>query len=129
MKKKEEEKVSKKEQTIIVYQFNDQIGDFDELITDPEIELKYLLYDDFILLFIDPKHYRVWLWYGYNITPRMKFIATKKASKIASSMRDKYEITFKIIAVDQYYEILPFKVMLGIENDFELLESLSREKN
>ncbi len=140
--KKEEEKVSRKEQTIIVYQFNDQIGDFDELIIDPEIELKDLLDDDFILLFIDPKHYRVWLWHGYNTTTRMKFIAAKMAAPI----RDRHGIAFKITAVDQDNETIAFKVMLGLEEeidyeavqtgpayegteeDLELLESLSRER-
>ena len=140
--KKEEEKVRRKEQPIIVYQFNDQIGDFDELIIDPEIELKDLLDDDFILLFVDPKHYRVWLWHGYNTTTRMKFIAAKMAAPI----RDKHGIAFKITAVDQDNETIAFKVMLGLEEeidyevaqtgpayegteeDLELLESLSREK-
>lgn len=140
--KKEEEKVRRKEQPIIVYQFNDQIGDFDELIIDPEIELKDLLDDDFILLFIDPKHYRVWLWHGYNTTTRMKFIAAKMAAPI----RDRHGIAFKITAVDQDNETIAFKVMLGLEEeidyeavqtgpayegtekDLELLESLSREK-
>jgi len=140
--KKEEEKVSRKEQTIIVYQFNDQIGDFDELIIDPEIELKDLLDDDFILLFVDPKHYRVWLWHGYNTTTRMKFIAAKMAAPI----RDRHGIAFKITTVDQDNETIAFKVMLGLEEeidyevaqtgpayegteeDLELLESLSRER-
>ena len=140
--KKEEEKVRRKEQPVVVYQFNDQIGDFDELIIDPEIELKDLLDDDFILLFVDPKHYRVWLWHGYNTTTRMKFIAAKMAAPI----RDKHGIAFKITAVDQDNETIAFKVMLGLEEeidyeavqigpayegteeDLELLESLSREK-
>ena len=140
--KKEEDKVRRKEQPIIVYQFNDQIGDFEELIIDPEIELKDLLDDDFILLFIVPKHYRVWLWHGYNTTTRMKFIAAKMAAPI----RDKHGIAFKITTVDQDNETIAFKVMLGIEEeidyevaqtgpayegtkeDLELLESLSREK-
>jgi len=141
-KKKEEDKVRRKEQPIIVYQFNDQIGDFEELIIDPEIELKDLLDDDFILLFVDPKHYRVWLWHGYNTTTRMKFMAAKMAAPI----RDKHGIAFKITAVDQDNETIAFKVMLGLEKeidyevtqtgpayegteeDLELLESLSREK-
>ncbi len=140
--KKEEEKVRRKEQPIIVYQFNDQIGDFDELIIDPEIELKDLLDDDFILLFVDPKHYRVWLWHGYNTTTRMKFMAAKMAAPI----RDRHGIAFKITAVDQDNETVAFKVMLGLEEeidyevaqtgpayegteeDLELLESLSRER-
>ncbi|MFX1492779.1 MAG: hypothetical protein ACFFBZ_00700 [Promethearchaeota archaeon] len=139
---KEEDKVRRKEQPIIVYQFNDQIGDFEELVIDPEIELKDLLDDDFILLFVDPQRYRVWLWHGYNTTTRMKFIAAKMAAPI----RDKHGIAFKITAVDQDNETIAFRVMLGLEEeidykvaqtgpayegtkeDLELLESLSREK-
>ncbi|MFW9950921.1 MAG: hypothetical protein ACFFKA_12455, partial [Candidatus Thorarchaeota archaeon] len=136
------EQVKRTEQNIIVYQFNDQIGDFDELIIDPDVKLSDLLDDDFILLFVDPQHYRVWLWHGFNTTTRMKFIAAKMASPI----RDKHGIAFKITAVDQENESHAFKVMLGIEEaidyetiqtgpryegtdeDLELLESLSREK-
>ena len=141
-KDKEEEKVGRQEQPIVVYQFNDQIGDFEELIIDPDIELKDLLDDDFILLFIDPKHYRVWLWHGYNTTTRMKFIA----AKLAPSVRDRYGIGFKISAVDEGNETLGFKVAAKLEEepdyeeaqtgpayketaeDLELIESLSREK-
>ena len=140
--KKEQEKIGRQEQTIIVYQFNDQIGDFEELIIDPEIELKDLLDDDFILLFVAPKYYRVWLWHGYNTTTRMKFLA----AKMAPLVRDRHGIAFKITAVDQDNETIAFKVMLGLEKeidyeaaqtgpayegteeDLELLESLSREK-
>ena len=75
-----------KDQDIIVYQFNDQIGDFEELVIDKGMPLKELLDDDFILLFVDPKHYRVWLWQGYNTTTRMKFLAAKMAQPI----RDKH---------------------------------------
>ncbi len=140
---KEEEGIpERKVQEIIVYQFNDEIGDFEELIIDPDLRLQDLLDDDFVLLFIDPQHYRVWLWHGYNTTTRMKFIA----AKIAPAIRDKHGIAFKITAVDQDDETHGFKVMLGLEKaidyeltqtgpayegtteDLELLESLSREK-
>ncbi|MBY9018460.1 MAG: hypothetical protein KGD66_06475 [Candidatus Lokiarchaeota archaeon] len=132
----------RKELTIVVYQFNDQIGDFEELIIDPDINLSDLLDDDFILLFIDPKHYRVWLWHGWNTTTRMKFISAKMAQPI----RDKHGIAYKLTAVDQDGETHGFKVMIGIEEEIdytkeqtgpayegtnenlELLESLSREK-
>ena len=142
--KKDKEKDEKKrvEQSIIVYQFNDQIGDFEELIIDPDISLVDLLDSDFVLLFVDPQHYRVWLWHGFNTTTRMKFIAAKMAPPI----RDKHGIAFKISAVDEENESQAFKVMLGLEKeisyeaaqtgptfkgtdeDLELLESLSREK-
>ncbi|MFX0057884.1 MAG: hypothetical protein ACFE85_00235 [Candidatus Hodarchaeota archaeon] len=138
----DEETVERKKQNIVVYQFNDQIGDFEELIIDPTLEFKDLLDSDFILLFVDPQHYRVWLWHGYNTTTRMKFIAAKMAPPI----RDKHGIAFKISAVDEDNESHAFKVMLGLveeidykavqtgpsyegtEEDLELLESLSREK-
>ena len=131
----------RKELTIVVYQFNDQIGDFEELIIDPDVVLSELLDDDFILLFVDPKHYRVWLWHGWNTTTRMKFIAARMAQPI----RDKHGIAYKLTAVDQDSETHGFKVMIGLEDeidytkeqtgpayegtegDLKLLESLSRE--
>ena len=139
---KKEEDIGRQSQPIIVYQFNDEIGDFEELIINPDVKLKDLLDDDFVLLFVDPQHFRVWLWHGYNTTTRMKFIAAKMAPPI----RDKHGIAFKITAVDQDNESHAFLVMLGLEEeinydlvqtgpayegtakDLELLESLSREK-
>ncbi len=132
----------RKVQTIIVYQFNDVLGDFEELILDPDIKLKDLLDDDFILLFVDPQHFRVWLWHGFNTTTRMKYIAATMAPYI----RDKHGIGFKISAVDQDNETQGFLVMIGLaeeidydqaqtgptyegtEEDLELLKTLSLEK-
>lgn len=132
----------RKVQAIIVYQFNDEGGDFEELIMDPDLKLEDLLDDDFVLLFVDPKHNRVWLWHGFNTTTRMKFIA----AKTAPSIRDKHGIAFKITAVNQDDETHGFKVMLGLEQeisydevqtgpsyegtteDLELLKTISREK-
>jgi hypothetical protein len=138
----EEGITGRQSQPITVYQFNDEIGDFEELIIDPDVQLKDLLDDDFVLLFVDPQHFRVWLWHGYNTTTRMKFIA----AKMAPAIRDKHGIAFKITAVDQDNEAHGFLVMLGLAEeidyeqaqtgpayegtteDLELLESLSREK-
>lgn len=141
-KKKKDEIAPRQDQTITVYQFNDEIGDFEELIIDPDIQLKDLLDDDFVLLFVDPQHFRVWLWHGFNTTTRMKFIA----AKMAPAKRDKHGIAFKISAVDQDNETHAFLVMMGLAEeidydqaqtgpayegtteDLELLESLSRDK-
>jgi hypothetical protein len=138
----EKEVTGRQSQPITVYQFNDEIGDFEELIIDSDVQLKDLLDDDFILLFVDPQHFRVWLWHGYNTTTRMKFIA----AKMAPAIRDKHGIAFKITAVDQDNETNAFLVMMGLAEeidyditqtgpayegtsaDLELLESLSREK-
>lgn len=139
----DDENIPKKvEQPIIVYQFNDQISDFEELVIDPDVDLSELLDDDFILLFVDHSHYRVWLWHGWNATTRMKFIAAKMAQPI----RDKHGIAYKITAVDQENETHAFNVLIGKEEeidyekeqtgpayegsdeDLELLDTLSREK-
>ncbi|GAH49859.1 unnamed protein product, partial [marine sediment metagenome] len=140
--KNNEDSSRRKVQTITVYQFNDEIGDFEELLIDPDVQLKDLLDDDFVLLFVDPQHFRVWLWHGYNTTTRMKFMAAKKSP----SIRDKHGFAFKITAVDQDNEMHGFLVMIGLAEeidydqaqtgpayegtteDLELLDSLSREK-
>ena len=127
---------------MVIFQFNDQLGEFEELEIEPDIELVELLDPDFVLLFVDPKHFRVWIWHGSNTTTRMKFIA----AKIAHTIRDRYGIGFIITAVDEGNETLGFKVIMGLEKeidyaeaqtgpayegteeDLELLKSLSREK-
>ena len=140
--KDNEDPSRRKVQTITVYQFNDELGDFEELIIDPDIKLKDLLDDDFILLFVDPQHFRVWLWHGFNTTTRMKFIS----AKMAPAIRDRHGIAFKINAVDQDNETQGFLIMIGLaeeidydqvqtgpayegtKEDLELLKTMSREK-
>ena len=132
----------REKEKILVFQYNDQLGEFQELEIEQNFPLHELLDSEFILLFVDPKRYRVWIWHGAETTTRMKFIA----AKLAPSIRDRYGIAFRIIAVDEGNEMLGFKVMLGLEEeveyaeaqtgpayegtseDLELLESLSREK-
>ncbi|MBY9007289.1 MAG: hypothetical protein KGD63_11080 [Candidatus Lokiarchaeota archaeon] len=132
----------KEEEKIVVFQFNDEIQDFQELEIEKDVLLFDLLDSDFITLFIDPKRYRVWIWHGNNVTTRMKFVAAKIAPKI----RDQYAIAYKITAVDEGDETMAFKIMTGLEKeidyehiqegpsyegtekDLQLLDSLSREK-
>jgi len=132
----------KEKEKILVFQFNDQLSEFQELEIQEDLQFYELLDSDFILLFVDPKSYRVWIWQGNNVTTRMKFIS----AKIAPSIRDRYGIAFKITAVDDGSETDVFKVMVGLEKkveysevqtgpayreteeDLQLLESLSREK-
>ncbi len=127
---------------IIVFQYNDELNEFQELEVEEDIKLTELLDPDFVLLIVDPTRYRVWIWHGSNTTTRMKFIA----AKLAPSIRDRYGIGFKISAVDEDNETLGFKVAVGLEeepdyveaqtgpvyketeHDLELIESLSREK-
>ena len=131
------------EEKIIVFQFNDQLGEFEELEIDEGVPLYELLDPDFVLLLVDHKHFRIWLWHGSNTTTRMKFIA----AKIAPNVRDRYGIGYKITAVDEGNEMKGFKITTGLMKesdlikdqkvgpayagtieDLELLEELSREK-
>ena len=127
---------------IIVFQYNDELNEFQELELEEDIEIQELLDPDFVLLLVDFTRYRVWIWHGSNTTTRMKFIA----AKLAPSIRDRYGIGFKIAAVDEGNETLGFKIAIGLEEevdytevqtgptyegtqeDLELFESLSREK-
>ena len=131
-----------REEPILVYQYNDEEQEFEELEIDENIELYELLDSDFILLFVDPEHYRVWIWQGSNTKTKMKFIS----AKLAPQIRDQHGIAYKITTVDDGNETLAFKIMVGLEEeidyeeeqtgpayegteeDLELLESLSREK-
>ena len=130
------------EEKIIFFQYNDELNEYQELEIEEDVQIHELLDPDFILLFVDSKRYRIWIWHGSNTTTRMKFIA----AKLAPSIRDRYGIGFKIAAVDEGNETLNFKIVAGLEEevdyaevqkgptyegtreDLELLESLSREK-
>lgn len=105
------------EEKLRIYQFNDKLGDFEELEIHEDLPLYELFDSDFILLFVDPKYYRVWLWHGANTTTRMKFIA----AKIAPKLRDRYGIAYKITAVDEGDETKAFKITSGVEKvtDYE----------
>ncbi|MCK4382589.1 MAG: hypothetical protein KAW66_04770 [Candidatus Lokiarchaeota archaeon] len=141
-KKSKEEEDQEEKEKILVFQFNDELSEYQELEVAGDIPLYELLDPDFILLFVDPKRYRVWIWQGINTTTRMKFIS----AKIAPRIRDRYGIAFKITSVDDGDETEGFKAMIGLQEevdysetqtgpayegtkeDLELLESLSREK-
>ena len=127
---------------ILVFQFNDELSEFQELELEEDVQLYELLDSDFILLFVDHKRHRVWIWQGNNVTTRMKFIS----ARLAPSIRDRHGIAFKITAVDESNETDVFKVMVGLEKEIDyketqtgpayqeteeniqLLKSLSREK-
>ena len=134
-----------KEEPVVVYMFNDEAGEFEELEIEEDeedFELYELLDSDNIFLFVDPEHYRVWIWQGNNTTVRMKFIS----AKLAPTIRDQHGIAYKITTVDEDNETMAFKIMAGLEEeidyeeeqtgpayegtekDLELLESMSREK-
>ncbi len=132
----------KEKEKILVFQFNDELSEYQELELDEDVALHELLDSDFILLFVDPKRYRVWIWQGNNVTTRMKFIS----ARIAPRIKDQYGIGLRILSVDEGIETAGFKAMIGLQEeidysetqtgpayegtqeDLALFESLSREK-
>lgn len=129
-------------QELKVFQFNDELGEYEELEIEEDLELFELLNPEFIILFMDPDHFRVWIWQGSETTTRMKFIS----AKTAPSLRDQYGLSYKITSVDEGDETKGFKIFVGLEEeedfeaeelgpayvgkkeDLELLEELSHEK-
>ena len=109
----------REKEKIKVFQFNDQLSEFQELELEEDVQLHELLDSDFILLFVDPKRYRVWIWQGNNVTTRMKFIS----ARLAPSIRDRHGIAFKITAVDDGIETDVFKVMVGLEKEIDYNET------
>jgi len=102
-----------KKEEVRVFQYNDSINDYEELELEEGVALHELLDSEFILLFLDPEHYRVWIWQGAETTTRMKFISAKVAPKI----RDQFGIAYKITSVDEDDETKAFKIMVGLEEE------------
>lgn len=103
----------KNENQIRVFEFNDQLGKFQELDMDEDLPLYDLLDSESILSFIDPKHKRLWIWIGSFSSTKMRFMSTQASYLI----RDRYVFGFKISTVDEGDEHIDFKVMLGLEEE------------
>jgi hypothetical protein len=97
-----------------------EISEFKELDSEEDIPLKEFLSSDTILLFVDSKQYRIWIWEGKKTTIRMKFIS----AKIAASIKDRYGIAYKITTVDEGYETREFKELVSVEK-----KALSKVEN
>ncbi len=95
---------------IVVYQFNEEIGEFEEVEIEVNVPLFELLDSDKILLFADGHNKKIWVWEGQNTSTRTKFISAQAAPKI----RDKHDVTFTITSVDEADETVAFKIMLGL---------------
>ncbi|MFW9894716.1 MAG: hypothetical protein ACFFD7_02820 [Candidatus Thorarchaeota archaeon] len=95
---------------IIVYQFNDDLGGFEEIEMEENKVLFELLDSDKILLFVDIHDKKVWIWEGKNTSTRMKFISAQEAPKI----RDIHDLTFTISSVDDGDETVAFKILVGL---------------
>jgi len=133
---------NKNEKKILIYQFNDEKAEFEELEVDENIKLYELLDPSFILLFIDLEHYRATIWQGAETSTRMKFLS----AKISSFVRDVYGPAIHIVTEDDGSESLYFKILVGLEEpttvkeetvgpaykgteeDLELINLANREK-
>jgi hypothetical protein len=68
------------------------------------------LHSKSIFILVDHLAKKIWIWNGKNSTPRMKFIAARKAPII----RDNHGIDYKILSVDQDSETEIFKDLFKI---------------
>jgi len=95
---------------IFVYQFKEELEDFEEIEVEENVPLFELLDSDKILLFVDIRESKVWIWAGANTNTRMKFIGAQTAPHI----RDKHDISFTISSVDDKDETVAFKLLVGL---------------
>ncbi|TKJ22081.1 MAG: hypothetical protein CEE43_07645 [Promethearchaeota archaeon Loki_b32] len=95
---------------IFIYQFKEELEDFEEIEVVENVPLFELLDSDKILLFVDMHESKVWIWEGKNTNTRMKFIAAQAALHI----RDKHDISFTITSVDDKDETNAFKLFVGL---------------
>jgi len=74
-----------------------------------------LLDSESILLFIDPKRKRVWMWIGRFSTTKMRVAAAQNSLRI----KDRYAFGFKISYVDEGDEDRAFKIFVGLRKEEE----------
>ena len=95
---------------ISIYQFNEKLGDFEEIQPQENVPLFELLDSKKILLFVDKHEANVWVWQGENTSTRMKFVSAQAAPHI----RDKHDISYMIHSVDEGEETAAFKIFVGL---------------
>lgn len=95
---------------ISIYQFNKELGDFEETELIENVPLFELLDSNKILLFVDAHEKNVWVWQGENTSTRMKFVSSQTALHI----RDKHDISFMIHSIDEGEETAAFKIFVGL---------------
>ncbi|TXT58812.1 MAG: hypothetical protein BAJALOKI2v1_300027 [Promethearchaeota archaeon] len=91
-----------------VFQLNENSEDFKEIKDFSTVS--DIINSNIILILVDHLTKHIWIWNGKATTPRMKFIAARKAPNI----RDKYGIDYKIASVDQGSETEVFRNTVGL---------------
>ena len=95
---------------MIIYNFNIEIEDFEEIEHKENVPLFELLDSDKIILFVDSHNAKVWIWQGKNTSTKMKFISSQTAPHI----RDKHDVTYTLSSVDEREETAAFKIIVGL---------------
>ena len=95
---------------MIIYSFNLEIEDFEEIEHKENVPLFELLDSDKIILFVDSHNAKVWIWQGKNTSTKMKFISSQTAHYI----RDKHDVTYTLSSVDEREETAAFKIIVGL---------------
>jgi len=98
-----------KGKSVLIFKLDVELEDFKEISYENDLPPKQFLNHNRILLFVDPEHSRIYIWEGSNVTVRMKFLSAQLASKV----RDKYGIDYRITTVDDGDETLDFKQFLA----------------
>ena len=95
---------------MIIYEFNDNLDEFEELELVETFFVPDLLIPMVTLLFIDDERKCVWLWFGRRTTIRDKFVSAQQSSTI----RNRHGVYYKIKTIDQGNEPQEFKEWLGL---------------
>jgi hypothetical protein len=92
----------------IMFQLNVKMEKFEEVAITDESTIRDLLDSTKILLFVDHKNNRIWIWEGKKTTAKMKFISAQRAPYI----RDKFGFNYNITSIDDGDETSEFKNLL-----------------
>ena len=97
------------EEQFLLFEIDEENEDFKEIkdIVEP---IYTLLDSTSIFIIVDPVDKDIWIWHGEKTNIRSKFIATQNAPTI----RDRYGVDFKIVAVDEGDEPSEFKEIVGL---------------
>ncbi|MFX0167641.1 MAG: hypothetical protein ACFFAG_19220 [Promethearchaeota archaeon] len=100
---------------IRLFEFNDEKEEFQEIEIKDDIPLYEYLDPKIALLFVDPLHNTIWLWFGRN-----SFRMRNPASKMVHSIKDRLDVPYKIRIISQDNEPDTLKEILGLKFEIGL---------
>jgi hypothetical protein len=96
---------------ILLFKLNMETTDYEEIMLTDDSLFHEMLDSSSIFLFLDPKHYKAYLWQGKNTSTREKFVSANRAGSVTRL----FSRTMKIITIEEESEVLDFKILMGIE--------------